>query len=112
VAGRRRGTKTEAIRTAVAEHPDWGAKQIHEEVNRQGVPISIQLVYKVLEGLESLKTAAAEPVKIETLNLEEVLEFKIKVVDLYGSLAKVEALIKALRKLQCPPTESSEENEL
>ena len=53
-AGQRRGAKTEAIGTALAQHPDWGAKRIHEEVNRQGVRVSIQMVYKVLEAVQSL----------------------------------------------------------
>jgi hypothetical protein len=104
-AGQRRGAKTEAIRAALAEHPDWGAKQVHEEVNRRGVRVSIQLVYRVLEAVESLKTAATEPVKIEDLNLQELLEFKMRVVDPYGGLARVEALVKVLKKMQCPPAE-------
>jgi hypothetical protein len=108
-AGQRRGAKTEAIRTALAEHPDWGAKQIHEDVNRQGVQVSIQMVYKVLEAVDSLKTAAGEPVNVEDLNLQELMEFKIRVVDPYGGLARVEALVKALKRLQCPPTESASE---
>ena len=64
-AGQRRGAKTEAIRTAVAQHPDWGAKRIHEEVNRRGVRVSIQMVYKVLEAVAAAdRRQPAEPVNI------------------------------------------------
>jgi hypothetical protein len=89
----------------MAEHPDWGAKQVHEEVNRRGVRVSIQMVYKVMEAVASLKTAASEPVKIVDLSLQELMEFKILVVDPYGGLARVEALVKALKMMQCQPTE-------
>jgi hypothetical protein len=103
----RRGAKTEAIRMAWAEHPDWAAKQIHEEVNRRGIRVSIQMVYKVMEAVESLTTEAGEPVKIEDLKLQEVMEFKI-VVDHYSGLARVEALVKALKRLQFPPQDNQE----
>ena len=105
----RRGAKTEAIRTVIADHPDWGAKQICEQVNGQGLRVSLQMAYKVLKTVESLRTTDAEPVKIENLNLQEVLEFKVRVVDPFGGLAKVEALVRALKMLQSPPPMPSEE---
>jgi hypothetical protein len=96
----RRGAKTEAIRTALADHPDWSAKKIHEELNRQGISVSIQMVYKVIEAIESLKTDASEPVGIENLSLQELMEFKLKVIDPYGGLGRIEAMVKALKRLQ------------
>jgi hypothetical protein len=108
-AGQRRGAKTEAIRTVMAEHPDWGGKQIHEELTRRGIRVSIQMVYKVLEAV---KTAAIKPVNIEDLSLQEVMEFKQLVVDAYGGLQRVEAMVNALKKLQCPEdTEGEDEGE-
>ena len=77
---------------------------------RRGVGVSIQMVYKVVEAIDSLKSAA-EPVKVEDLNLQELMEFKLRVVDPYGGLGRVEALVKALKRLQCEPDESGGEEE-
>ena len=99
-----RGAKTEAIRELLTGHPDWDAKKICAEVNRQGIHVSIQMVYKVIKAVQSFRSAEAEsdPVSIQSLNLQELMDFKIRVVDHYGGVARVEALIAALKMLQSP----------